>query len=212
MTKIIENLIETYSKKESLQSIIAELNSSKVDTTLLRYGDELIQIKREIKEELETGGKIVPEKIEAELKSIFTKIKKQTAQEIKAFDVTTINKVVKISENEIITKYRNEKKLPDSWGSLTLLTSLANDEIQKLVEENEISNDSTRSQLMEVVKKTKGETITTKKSNVVTLIKDDGAVNEKDLLDLEELLKDFGWIVKKNIKDNASKKSKAVAE
>jgi hypothetical protein len=89
---------------------------------------------------------------------------------------------------------------------------LANDEIQKLVEENEISNDSTRSQLMEVVKKTKGETITTKKSNVVTLIKDDGAVNEKDLLDLEELLKDFGWIVKKNIKDNASKKSKAVAE
>ena len=177
----------------NVMSLIKNVDSSigKQDETLLALGDKLAEIKLQVALDNNNDDR--------KTKNIFNAIKKETASKLKSTDITTINKLVKITTNSKITQYRRENKIPNRWGTLTLLTSLDDSRIEALVASGEINNSITRAELKRIVDG-KRQIIKITKASLVIINEDKQSVNDDDISLLNELLIDFGWQVKKQLR------------
>ncbi|MEN9897630.1 MAG: hypothetical protein RLZZ66_1279 [Pseudomonadota bacterium] len=177
----------------NVMSLIKNVDSSigKQDETLLALGDKLAEIKLQVALDNNNDDR--------KTKNIFNAIKKETASKLKSTDITTINKLVKITTNSKITQYRRENKIPNRWGTLTLLTSLDDSRIEDLVASGEINNSITRAELKRIVDG-KRQIIKIPKASLVIINEDKQSVNDDDISLLNELLIDFGWQVKKQLR------------
>ena len=63
-------------------------------------------------------------------------------------DPSTINKIVKIIENDTITKFMDD--LPGSWGSLYALTSMDTSDLLSAIEDGSINRRSTLAEIREL--------------------------------------------------------------
>jgi hypothetical protein len=129
-----------FEQHQNLNKLVDEIRSQEQnsDVPLLSLGEELSKFSREIKTQLK-NDKLA--------KQVFIEMKKQAAEKMDVFDVTTINKVVKIADNETIQKYKKEGKLPNRWSTLALLTPLKGEAIEKLMAKNSITADTSRRDL-----------------------------------------------------------------
>jgi hypothetical protein len=161
-------------------------SAGKQDDTLLALGDKLAEIKAEIDE--------------TRVNSIFNAVKKETVSKLKSTDITTINKLVKITTNPTITKYRNEKKLPNRWGTLALLTTLEDEKIDKLVIGHNLNSSITRAELKLLVDKAR-EIVKVSKASLIIINDAISTASNDDIEKLNLALEDLGWRVKKQIKE-----------
>lgn len=192
-SKSSESLAADYINSEVITLIKNVDNSAgKQDETLLALGDKLAEIKSKIEADLS-----IDEKKE---KSIFSAVKKETASKLKTTDITTINKLVKITTNPVISNFRQEKKLPNRWGTLALLTTLEDSQIEKLVTSHNLDDSITRAELKQLVDKSRQIV----KKPIVSLI----IINEhlesatdEEIEKLNLALEDLNWRVKKKIKE-----------
>jgi hypothetical protein len=177
----------------NVMSLIKNVDNSigKQDETLLALGDKLAEIKTQVALDNNNDDK--------KTKNIFNAIKKETASKLKSTDITTINKLVKITTNSKITQYRRENKIPNRWGTLTLLTSLDDSHIETLVASGEINNSITRAELKRIVDNTR-QIIKTPKAKLIIINENKQSVNDDDISLLNEILVDFGWQVKKQLR------------
>lgn len=122
-------------------------------------------------------------------KKVFIALKKKTAEKVKAFDVNTINKVVKVARNKVISQYRKENKLPNRWGTLYLLTSFDDEKIHELIMGNGITVNTTRKELKEIADGLKGKkTIPTKTKRLTIKRADDSEITDKERAKIIQLL------------------------
>ena len=63
-------------------------------------------------------------------------------------DNSTINKIVKIVTNDTIM--RNFERLPGSWGTLSVLTTMGDDDMVEVIESGRINSKSTKKEVKEV--------------------------------------------------------------
>ena len=63
-------------------------------------------------------------------------------------DNSTINKIVKIVTNDTIM--RNFERLPGSWGTLSVLTTMGDDDMVEVIESGRINTKSTKKEVKEV--------------------------------------------------------------
>jgi hypothetical protein len=182
----IQVLAEKY-LEQSQEMIVAinDVNTSQdlQDDSFLALGDHLA---------------ILFEKIETDdpkvAKKVFIAIKKRTAQKIQAADVNTINKVVKVARHKILSQYRKSQKLPNRWGSLYLLTSLSEEQIHHSVENNDISPNSTRKELQQLVMQLKGDkALPSKLKRLVIKRQGDKDITFEDKVEMEMWLAQKGW-------------------
>lgn len=185
----IEALAREYLDKhnDKMEPLITDVNEA-LDLSgdsLLTLGDQLAIIFDEIEADDKQSAK-----------KIFVALKKQTAEKVNAFDVNTINKVVKVACNKVISQYRKKSKLPNRWGTLYLLTSLNNEKIHELIASNKITAEITRKDLKGIVdgiKAKKSKTTTIKR---LTIKREDGKeVTEKEKNKLVQLLQKNGWVL-----------------
>lgn len=167
-------------------------SAGKQDETLLALGDKLAEIKAKIEAIENIDDKRVS--------SIFSAVKKETVGKLKSTDITTINKLVKITTNATITKYRNEKKLPNRWGTLALLTTLEDEQIDKLVSSSNLTSSTTRAELKQLVDKER-QIVTTSKASLIIISDNLSSASNDDIEKLNLALEDLGWRVKKQIKE-----------
>jgi hypothetical protein len=167
-------------------------SAGKQDDTLLALGDKLAEIKAEIK--------AIKDIDETRVNSIFNAVKKETVSKLKSTDITTINKLVKITTNPTITKYRNEKKLPNRWGTLALLTTLEDEKIDKLVIGHNLNSSITRAELKLLVDKAR-EIVKVSKASLIIINDAISTASNDDIEKLNLALEDLGWRVKKQIKE-----------
>lgn len=155
------------------------------DDSFLILGDQLAIIF----DEIEANDKPAAKKV-------FVALKKQTAEKVKAFDVNTINKVVKVARNKVISQYRKENKLPNRWGTLYLLTSFNDEKIHDLIAFNGVTVDTTRKELKQIADGIKG-----RKSKPATIKRltikraDDKEVTDKERDKLVQFLQKNGWVL-----------------
>lgn len=199
----IQVLAEKYlEQSQEMLVAINDVNTSKdlQDDSFLALGDHLA---------------ILFDKIETDdpkvAKKVFIAIKKRTAQKIQATDVNTINKVVKVARHKLITQYRKQKKLPNHWGSLYLLTSLSEEQLHHHVTNNDISPNSTRKQVQDLLAQIKGDIASPSKlKRLVIKRQGDKDITIDDKSELEKWLSEKGWALhepksktrKQNVKAN----------
>ena len=70
-------------------------------------------------------------------------------------DNSTINKIVKIVNNDTIM--RNFERLPGSWGTLSVLTTMGEDDMVEVIESGRINTTSTKKEVKEVRDEYQGE-------------------------------------------------------
>ena len=63
-------------------------------------------------------------------------------------DDSTINKIVKIVTNDTIMKFYDQ--LPSSWGTLSVLTTMGDDDMVEVIESGRINTKSTKKEVKEV--------------------------------------------------------------
>ena len=63
-------------------------------------------------------------------------------------DNSTINKIVKIVTNDTIMKFYDQ--LPSSWGTLSVLTTMGDDDMVEVIESGRINTTSTKKEVKEV--------------------------------------------------------------
>jgi hypothetical protein len=63
-------------------------------------------------------------------------------------DTSTINKIVKIVTNDTIMKFYDQ--LPSSWGTLSVLTTMGEDDMVEVIESGRIKPTSTKKEVKEV--------------------------------------------------------------
>ena len=63
-------------------------------------------------------------------------------------DDSTINKIVKIVTNDRIMKFYDQ--LPSSWGTLSVLTTMGDDDMVEVIESGRINSKSTKKEVKEV--------------------------------------------------------------
>lgn len=185
-----KNLIATTYIDSNVLSLIKNVDNSigKQDETLLALGDKLAEIKKQVAIDNNDDDR--------KIKNIFNAIKKETASKLKSTDITTINKLVKITTNPKISQYRRENKIPGRWGTLTLLTSLEDLQIEELVNSGKINNNITRAELKKIIDGER-QIIKKPKASLVIINESKQAVESDDITLLNELLGKLGWHVKK---------------
>jgi hypothetical protein len=182
----IQVLAEKY--LEQSQEMIAAINDVNTsqdlqDDSFLALGDHLAVLF----DKIETDDPKIAKKV-------FVALKKQTAQKIQAADVNTINKVVKVARHKILSQYRKSQKLPNRWGSLYLLTSLSEEQIHHSVENNDISPNSTRKELQQLVMQLKGDkALPSKLKRLVIKRQGDKDITFEDKVEMEMWLAQKGW-------------------
>ena len=83
-------------------------------------------------------------------------------------DNSTINKIVKIMNNDTIM--RNYDRLPGSWGTLSVLTTMEEKDLLEVIESGRLTTSSTKNEVIEIRKEyggkqsTSGDTSKDKKS------------------------------------------------
>jgi hypothetical protein len=176
--KIAESILSQNIEFSNLiQAVNTEANTS--DETFLKLGDELVLIKKQLENTITDSLKV---------KKVFTIVKNETAKQVKVFDISTINKVVKVSENVKITEYRNNKTLPNRWGTLYLLASLSDEEIDNLISTHNVTSEITRKQLSKLVDGIKGK-IAKEPTKALSLCEEDGnALNDDKKSEIVRLL------------------------
>jgi hypothetical protein len=170
-----------------INGLIDDVNQSVdiSDDSFLKLGDQLAIIF----DEIEANDKPAAKKI-------FIALKKQTAEKVKAFDVNTINKVVKVARNKVISQYRNENKLPNRWGTLYLLTSFSDEKIHDLIAFNDITVDTTRKELKQIADGIKGKKSSPTQTKRLTIKRADGKeVTKKEMDKLEQFLLKNDWVL-----------------
>lgn len=184
----INTLVTKYlNAHNDMEKLIGEVNDALdySDDSLLKLGDELAIIFNEIEAHDKPAAK-----------KIFIALKKQTAEKVKAFDVNTINKVVKVARNKVISQYRKENKLPNRWGTLYLLTSFDDEKIHDLIAFNDITVDTTRKELKQIVDGIKGKKSSPTKTKRLTIKRaDDKEVTDKERDKLVQFLQKNGWVL-----------------
>jgi hypothetical protein len=190
--KDINLIVSTYIDSNTM-SLIKNVDNSigRQDETLLALGDKLAEIKLQIS--------IDNDNDERKTKNIFNAIKKETASKLKSTDITTINKLVKITTNVKISQYRHENKIPNRWGTLALLTSLKDEQIEELVTSGEINNSITRTQLKQIVDNAK-QIIKTPRASLVIINEVKQSIDDDDIDSLNSILSSLGWRVRKKVK------------
>jgi hypothetical protein len=184
---------EKYLQPELLNLIDEVSNKSDIsDETFLKLGDQLVDIAQQISNSDYINGD------EKKAKKVFIAVKKATAERAKAFDVNTINKVVKVSRNEKIKEYRKSGTLPNRWGTLYLLTSLTNEQIDDLVTKNNVTKNITRIEMSKFVNEMKGkEHHSSKDVPVVTFTTKDGTeLDDGQLESLREIVEELDLHIK----------------
>jgi hypothetical protein len=174
-------------KHNEVEKLITDVNESAdiSDDSFLALGDQLAIIF----DEIEANDKPAAKKI-------FIALKKQTAEKVKAFDVNTINKVVKVARNKVISQYRNENKLPNRWGTLYLLTSFDEEKIHDLIAFNGITVDTTRKELKQITDGIKGKKSSPATIKRLTIKRADGKeVTDKEKNKLVAFLAKNGWVL-----------------
>jgi hypothetical protein len=181
-------------------ALIKNVDSSagKQDETLLALGDKLAEIKSKIQSDTSID--------ENKAKSIFSAVKKETAKKLETTDITTINKLVKITTNPVISKFRKEKKLPNRWGTLALLTTLEDSQIETLVTSHSLDNSITRAELKQLVD-TSRKIVTKLKASLLIINESLESASDDDIEKLNLALKNLGWRVKKEIKEKSKNES-----
>jgi len=181
-----------------LKKLISDVNTAQgnSDDSFLSLGYQLAAVADEFEKKV-TDKKLA--------KKVFVAIKKQTAEKVNAFDVNTLNKVVKVASNKVISKYRTEQKLPNHWGTLYLLTSLDDEQIEALVDSNEdVANgtnalvNTTRKDLKKIVDSIKGTDPKPKEiKRLIIVRKDGGYIKENDnaKAKLVQFLAKNGWML-----------------
>ncbi len=96
-------------------------------------------------------------------------------------DNSTINKIVKIVNNDTIM--RNYDRLPVSWGTLSVLTTMGDDDLVEVIESGRINTKSTKKEVKEVRDEYQG-----KQSQSGDTTKDKESLEVNQLwIDLDEL-------------------------
>ena len=138
------------------------------------------------------------------VKQTYDALQQEKPEYLKAYkllvdmDRSTINKIIKIVSNDIIMS--NLDKLPVSWGTLCLLTSLKDDKLQSLIDAETITKSSTQSEIRLVKdgKTNSGNDYvnTTAYPNFMVIDLDVLSLSKKDRLKVEGLLSeltDYGF-------------------
>jgi hypothetical protein len=161
-----------FSKNTEFSKLIKTVNkeANNSDETFLKLGDELALIKKQLENTIKDKNN---EPDSNKIKKVFTIVKNETAKRVKVFDISTINKVVKVSENTKITEYRNNKTLPNRWGTLYLLASLPDEEIDNLIVTYNVTNEITRKELSKLVDGIKGK-VAKEPTKALSLYEEDG--------------------------------------
>jgi len=138
------------------------------------------------------------------VKQTYDALQQEKPEYLKAYkllvdmDRSTINKIIKIVSNDIIMS--NLDKLPVSWGTLCLLTSLKDDKLQSLIDAKTITKSSTQSEIRLVKdgnnNSDDGYVTTTAYPNFMVIDLNVLSLNKKDRLKVEGLLSeltDYGF-------------------
>jgi hypothetical protein len=194
----VTDLAKDYFKKyPNLTIFIEEIRSQEQnsDEPLLSLGKELSRAYSDIETEV---------KDKKQANKIFIEMKKQAAERMDVFDVTTINKVVKIARNETISKYKDEGKLPNRWSTLALLTSLEDDDIESLIAKNYITANTSRRDLKVILDSSglKASKKPKEKAQTITLERiGNKHISPKDIEALEQAVLILNWKVKTSDKN-----------
>ena len=70
-------------------------------------------------------------------------------------DNSTINKIVKIMNNDSVM--RNYDRLPGSWGTLSVLTTMEEKDLMEVIESGRLNPSSTKKEVMEIRDEYQGE-------------------------------------------------------
>jgi hypothetical protein len=134
-------------------------------------------------------------------KKLFAKLKKQVSEKFKAISTRNLNKAIKVASDPRIQRYQS--RLPVAHTVLYSLTSLSNAEFDTLMDDENVTPNKTREDLLKIVREIKGKEPQPKKY-IITRISETEA-SEKDIEDLKKDLESKGW----DIKDSATKTQKS---
>ena len=100
-----------------------------------------------------------------------------------------------LNPEQTLGKYRKEKKIPNRWGTLALLTSIEDEKIEKLVNSGDLNFSITRAELKYIISKEKN-VVTSSSSNLIIINDSIQIVKNEDIELVNKLLKEIGWKVK----------------
>jgi hypothetical protein len=132
-------------------------------------------------------------KEEAKLeKKFFSKLKKEVSEKLKAISTRNLNKAIKVASDSRIQKYQS--RLPIAHTVLYSLTSLSDDEFDKLMNDDDVTPDKTREDLLGKVREIKGKK---QQSQKYTITRISGTkASGKDIRELKKILESKGWGIK----------------
>jgi hypothetical protein len=125
-------------------------------------------------------------------KKLFSKLKKEVSEKFKAISTRNLNKAIKVASDSRIQKYQS--RLPVAHTVLYSLTSLSDDEFDKLMKDKDVTPDKTREYLLGKVRKIKDKKPQPQKYTITRI--SETKASDKDIQELKKLLKSKGWGIK----------------
>lgn len=119
-------------------------------------------------------------------------MKSEVAEKLKAISTRNLNKAIKVASDPRIQKYQS--RLPVAHTVLYSLTSLNNDEFEKLLENEDLTPNTIREYLLGKVNEIKGKKQKPKKYTITRI--DEIEASDKDIKDLKQFLESKGWELK----------------
>jgi hypothetical protein len=196
----IQKLLKEYNDQNSNNVSIIQASES----TLLKIGSELAYVSSNMTDKE------------------FKDLKKETADRL-GNDKSNIDKVIKISRNSGIRKYK--EKLPTGWSSLYLLCQIEPKDFDSFMAHSDVNTLTTRTELRSKINKFK-ETLPDFKEKDTSLTSKIGrfsikqinskSIDSKSAAELEPILKEFllthGWEVSVPADKDDTKKSSTISQ
>jgi hypothetical protein len=129
-------------------------------------------------------------------KKHFSSLKKQAVSKLSNDNSTrTLNKAIRVASDKRILA--NQHKLPNTYSVLYSLTSLSNDEFEKLLKDEDVTPDITRNQLIDKVNEIKGKELKLKPQKYTITRTNEIEASDDHIEELKTFLESKGWTLKK---------------
>jgi len=167
--KVVIKALEKYQKNSK------ELKSSddKVQSSFLELGEQLVNASDKL------------------TRKTFKQLKENTAKELGTNGIRNIDKVVSVAKATHLKKYSD--RLPSSWGTLAVLTSLKSEKLDEFMLDTTITKEITRTELIKKVKKFKNPNVVVKEKFLFIKPLENKDITEEDKSIIKTLLENSGW-------------------
>lgn len=190
-TSEIEVTLETLDKlSEELKN-----NEEQVNSKIYAVAKILSTAREEAKDE---ATRLKDEKLE---KKLFSQLKSQVVKKFNASSRRNLDKAIKVASDKRISE--NQNRLPVAHTVLYSLTSLTNEEFERLLEDEDVTPNTSREDLLKKIRGIKGKE---QKKQYTIFPAHENKASDKDIKELEKILESKGWKLKES-RTNAKSKT-----